>query len=223
MAAVRLSIAPGWKTYWRSPGEVGIPPVIALIGSSNVASAQLSWPVPIVFDDNGFRSIGYEGTVVLPLRVEPETMGGHISLKGRFEIGVCADVCVPVSLPLSANLTAADVRPDPAIRAALADRPMTAGEAGATDMDCRFATTDEGLRVELSLAMPSIGREEVAAIEIPDPDIWVSQAWTDRVGDRITARADVVPTAGAPAAVDRGSIRLTLIGDGQAVEVTGCR
>ncbi|MCX8508161.1 MAG: protein-disulfide reductase DsbD family protein, partial [Rhodobacteraceae bacterium] len=36
MAALRLTMAPGWKTYWRAPGDAGIPPRFDWTGSANL-------------------------------------------------------------------------------------------------------------------------------------------------------------------------------------------
>ncbi|MEJ6478965.1 MAG: protein-disulfide reductase DsbD family protein, partial [Octadecabacter sp.] len=61
MVAVRISLAPGWKTYWRAPGDAGIPPQFQWDGSQNINAAQFHWPIPEVMNQNGMRSIGYHG------------------------------------------------------------------------------------------------------------------------------------------------------------------
>ncbi|MFC7705705.1 protein-disulfide reductase DsbD domain-containing protein [Plastorhodobacter daqingensis] len=71
MTALHIELAPGWKTYWRAPGEAGIPPEFGWAGSVNLQDVRLHWPRPIVFDQNGMRSIGYDGTLVLPIEVIP--------------------------------------------------------------------------------------------------------------------------------------------------------
>jgi len=68
-AALRLTLADGWKTYWRVPGEAGIPPQIGWGRSRNVKAVSLSWPTPQVFDVSGLRSIGYKHQLVLPVEI----------------------------------------------------------------------------------------------------------------------------------------------------------
>ncbi len=69
MAAIELSLAPRWKTYWRSPGDAGIPPLFDWSGSQNVKSVRVLWPSPTVFHTNGLRTIGYHDQVILPIEV----------------------------------------------------------------------------------------------------------------------------------------------------------
>ena len=69
MSALRLDLAPHWKTYWRSPGDAGIPPEFDWSGSDNLAGVRLHWPRPQVFDLNGMQSIGYKKHLVLPLEL----------------------------------------------------------------------------------------------------------------------------------------------------------
>jgi DsbC/DsbD-like thiol-disulfide interchange protein len=73
MAAVELQLAPGWKTYWRSPGDAGIPPSFDWSGSENVKSVRLHWPAPEVFEANGMQTIGYHERLVLPVEITPRT------------------------------------------------------------------------------------------------------------------------------------------------------
>ena len=69
VAGLRLTMAPGWKTYWRAPGDAGIPPEFDWTGSHGVAGVEVRWPVPQVFDQSGMQSIGYHDEVVLPLEI----------------------------------------------------------------------------------------------------------------------------------------------------------
>src|SRR5271155_4609856 len=71
-AGIEIRLDPGWKTYWRYPGDSGVPPTLDFTGSENVKSVTALWPAPERFSDGaGGHSIGYRGDVVLPLRVVP--------------------------------------------------------------------------------------------------------------------------------------------------------
>jgi DsbC/DsbD-like thiol-disulfide interchange protein len=221
MVALQIDLAPGWKTYWRAPGEAGIPPHFDWTGSRNLRAVRPHWPRPVVFDQNGMRSIGYVERMVLPIELTPRDAGQPIELRGVVELGVCEDICIPVSLDLSANLAGAGA-PDAVIDAALADRPRPARSAGLSGVRCMVEPIRDGLRVTAQLDIPALGGAELAVFELPGQEVWVSEAQTRRTGGRITATAEMVPPEAAPFSLNRSDIRITLIGAGQAVDLTGC-
>src|ERR1700734_1557664 len=72
-AGVEIKLDPGWDTYWRDPGDTGVPPTFDFSGSGNVKSATVEWPAPEAFSDGpAGTSIGYVDHVILPLRVTPQ-------------------------------------------------------------------------------------------------------------------------------------------------------
>ena len=71
IAALKLTLAPGWKTYWRSPGDTGIPPQFDWSKSSNLRSVGITWPAPYVYRDRGVTTIGYKDVLVLPFAITP--------------------------------------------------------------------------------------------------------------------------------------------------------
>jgi len=220
LAGLSLALAPGWKTYWRSPGDAGIPPLFDWTGSGNLSAVQVLWPVPAVFSQNGIRSIGYHDRVVLPLVLHPSGPG-DVTLTARVEIGVCQDVCVPVSFEVSAVVPAGG-DPAPAIVTALADRPMTGAEAGLTAATCAIAATDRGIAVTARVDLPDTGGPEAVAIEAGDPRVWVSEPQTARTGGILTATAEMVHVDGGPIALDRSAITITVLGRDRTVEIAGC-
>ncbi len=221
MAALRLTLAPGWKTYWRAPGDAGKPPQFDWSGSGNVTAVAVHWPVPHVFDQGGLRTLGYAGEVVLPVEVTPARDGEPIALEGRIEIGVCEDICVPVTLLLGEALPAKGGT-DGAIRAALDDRPMTAAEAGVGRVVCRTEPIRDGMRLTVEMDLPRIAPAEAAVVEFDDPTVWVSEASVTREGGRLTAVAELVPADAAPFAMARQDLRFTVLGAGRAVDIRGC-
>ncbi|RYH01393.1 hypothetical protein EU805_14140 [Salipiger sp. IMCC34102] len=208
MAALRLDLPPGWKTYWRAPGDAGIPPLITVEGAPG---ARIHWPTPRAFDQNGMRSIGYAERLTLPV----ELPAGTTRLSGTMDIGICHDVCVPVELPFAADLGAPGP-PDPAILGALLDQPQPRGTAV-----CEVASDTDGLRLTATLQTPSTGAPEALVIETADPAIWVSEPQIDRTGDRLVATARLKRGADA-FALDRSGLRFTLLGRDRATEIIGC-
>jgi DsbC/DsbD-like thiol-disulfide interchange protein len=219
MAGLRITLAPGWKTYWRAPGAAGLAPLFDLGASQGVAAAEPRWPVPEVFHFNGMRSIGYHDAVTIPLDL---TLAGPgpARLAGEIEIGVCDDICVPVRLPFVVDLPA-EGRRDPLIAAALVDRPLTGEEAGAR-ASCAMAPEGKGLEITVRLSLPALGPDEAVVIESSDPGLWVSEAVAARDGGTLVATAEALARDGGPAAVDRSGLRITVLAEGRAVDIRGC-
>lgn len=221
VAGFRISLAPGWKTYWRSPGDAGIPPRFSLSASNSLAGLRVSWPVPDVYYINGMRVIGYEDELILPVAFTADDPSAPIRLSGEIEVGVCEDICIPVTFAVGGLLPPAGGS-DPAIRAAIADRPMTEAEAGVGRVACDISPIDDGLTVSARVELPRFGESEVAVLELPDRSIWISEAETRRDGAVIEAAVDMVPPEGAPFAFDRSELRITVFADGRAVDIRGC-
>ena len=94
-----LEILPfqGWKTYWRSPGDAGLPTEIILKNSENVKEIKILWPAPHRFSIFGIDTFGYKGRTLLPLEIYPENTGEDINIHAEINILACKDICVPVT------------------------------------------------------------------------------------------------------------------------------
>jgi DsbC/DsbD-like thiol-disulfide interchange protein len=217
VAALRIKLAPGWKTYWRAPGDAGIPPRFDWSGSRNLQGVKLHWPVPQVFEQNGMRTVGYDGELILPIEMTPKAAGREISLRADVELGVCLDICMPMSVRLSAEL-APSGPVDTRIRAAL-DRVPQPGGATAR---CRVEPIADGMKVTATVALPVLGPREMAVFEHPDQTIWVAEAEEVRRGNLLTAVTEMVPPSNRPFSLDRSQLRITILGGGRAVDIRGC-
>lgn len=220
MAALELTLAKDWKTYWRSPGDAGIPPLFDWSGSENLASVRLHWPRPHVFHLNGMQSIGYTEKLILPMELTPHDPSLPILLRATVDLGVCRDICMPATLTLAAEITGGG-SPDAAIRAALESRPHSGAEAGLTAIACTVEPISDGLRLTATLRLPPTGGDEAVVFE-PGAAIWVSEAVVDRQGGQIVAVSDFVAQNGAPFALDRSRVMVTVLGRDRAVEIAGC-
>lgn len=221
MTALHLTLAPGWKTYWRSPGDAGIPPAFDWTGSENLRAVAFHWPRPHVFELNGMKTVGYHDALVLPIEVTPVDPGLPVRLKGTVDLGVCSDICIPASLAFDSVMEGKG-SPDPMIDAALSDRPVTARQAGLTGIGCAVDPISDGLRITATMALPAAGGEETVVFESATSGIWVSEASATRSGGTLTAAADMVPPQGAPFALDRSAVTVTVISETRAVEIRGC-
>jgi DsbC/DsbD-like thiol-disulfide interchange protein len=94
-AGVEIRLSPGWKTYWRYPGDSGVPPRFDFAQSLNVKSVNVLWPAPDHFVDEGGQSIGYKDSVIFPLRITPEDPAKPVTLRVAIDYAVCEKLCVP--------------------------------------------------------------------------------------------------------------------------------
>ncbi|HXU58283.1 MAG TPA: protein-disulfide reductase DsbD domain-containing protein, partial [Verrucomicrobiae bacterium] len=78
---LQFQLAPGWKTYWRSPGDAGIPASLDWTGSTNLAGADMAWPVPRRFTLFGLDTFGYEDEVVFPIAARPADPAKPLALR----------------------------------------------------------------------------------------------------------------------------------------------
>ena len=220
MAALRIELADGWKTYWRAPGEAGIPPSVDWQGSNNLQDVRFHWPTPEIFTANGLKSIGYKGVTVIPIELTPSD-SGPIKLRGKLEIGVCEDICVPVSVALAANLTGEGAE-DAAILASLDNQPTPAHKARVTSVACSVEPISDGLALTARIELPAQTNAEMAVIELPDKSIWIATPEIALSGGILTAKTELVAPSAAPFLLNRSDIRITILGDDGAIDIQGC-
>lgn len=101
---VEVKLEDGWKTYWRSPGDAGIPPQVDFTGSSNIASTNFRWPIPARFQYYDLETFGYSKKVVFPIDVLLERPGEPTALRARVDMLICDDVCIPHTMNVSLDL-----------------------------------------------------------------------------------------------------------------------
>jgi len=222
IAALRITLDDGWKTYWRAPGEAGIPPHFDWSGSENLADVGVQWPVPKIITSSGMTTLGYKGEFILPIEVKATDPGADIAIEGHLAFGICEDICMPLEARVSAVLPASASDEDPRIVEALAARPEDAADAHVVSADCSVAPIADGLRVTARIEMPEIGSDEYLVIEPADTSIWVSEAMVRREGNILSAEADMVPPDAKPFDLDTAAVRITVLSPGHGVEIRGC-
>ena len=114
--ALRLAIAPGWHTYWRNPGDSGLPTTIAWQLPAGVTAGPIEWPAPQMLPVGPLMNYGYEGTVLhlSELKVAPgQATGAKATLKARADWLVCRETCIPDGADLTLVLPVAkSAQPD---------------------------------------------------------------------------------------------------------------
>jgi DsbC/DsbD-like thiol-disulfide interchange protein len=170
-SGVDIKLNAGWKTYWRYPGDSGVPPAFDFSKSENVKSATVLFPQPMLFDDGaGGHSIGYKNGVLLPVRVVPNDPAKPVVLRAKIDYAVCEKLCVPADADLELTLPGTDGANDAALGAAEAQLPKMSsiGDSGALAIRAAHKEAGEGKpKVVVDVAAPA-GVMPVLFAEGPD-------------------------------------------------------
>jgi len=223
MGALQVTLAPGWKTYWRAGGGTGIPPTFDWQGSRNLKAVSFHWPSPELITVSGVTVIGYKNELVLPIEFIPKTGGQGIIARAKLQLGICKDVCLPVSKPVSLSIAANADNRDFLIDLALQEQPKTGVEAGVTATSCRIDKIKDGYRVTGRFTLPANGtKPEMVVFESPLKDVWIATSDTRREGGTLVSQADMVSLSGQDFNPDPANLRITVIGSDRAIDIRGC-
>lgn len=158
LAGLEFVLEPGWHTYWRYPGEAGVPPQITLAGSENVRDIEVLYPAPERYSDGFSESIVYHDGIVLPIRIVPEDPGRQVRFSIEVLFGVCKDICVPGDAALSLDLapdTETDSLAERLIARDLAAVPGAA-KGGALEITAvALSGSNDSLRIEARVPVDS--------------------------------------------------------------------
>lgn len=222
VAGLSIRLAPGWKTYWRSPGDAGIPPQFDWSASDNVARVAVEWPTPEAFETFGMTTLGYKGAVTLPLVVTPVDAAAPMALRLGFDFGVCADICVPER----ADLALAIAPGAPEDGAALvtegrARAPLSAQVGGVLSATCGVSGDGATRRFEGLLTLDHAADPATLVVVEGPEGVWFAPAETVITGAQLSVSTEAQVYAG-PGWIGRDALRMTLIAPGGAVDVQGC-
>ncbi|MBY8974223.1 hypothetical protein KHP62_00290 [Rhodobacteraceae bacterium NNCM2] len=220
LIGLRLDLAPHWKTYWRSPGEMGIPPTIDFSKSANLEKIEIFWPRPEVFESFGHATIGYSDEVVLPIRITPADPAARIDVKIDLDLGVCKDICVLETTSLSQSIPA-DLRDGGEIIArAMASVPKSGAAAGLSSATCTIAGAGKDRQFSAALTFDHPVSEPMVVLEGPE-GVWFHDTESTAGGNRV----DVTSTLSLmfdDIWVSRKGVRMTLLAEDMAADVQGC-
>jgi DsbC/DsbD-like thiol-disulfide interchange protein len=171
LAGLEIAMADGWKTYWRMPGDAGVPPGLDWSGSANAASIKVLYPAPVRMAEAGGEVIGYKRAVLFPIEVAPQDPAMPVTLKLSLELGICREICVPVTATFDLTLPPAGKAAQPdAIAAALERVPRPQAARRPSDPELRqVAVTDRapGALLTISAAFHD-GKGADVFVEAPD-------------------------------------------------------
>lgn len=219
LGGLAFKLEPGWKTYWRSPGDSGVPPRFDFSGSDNVEAVTVLWPAPISFPDgSGGTALGYKKQVVLPLRIVAKNADKPVVLRGVISYAVCDKTCVPVEAKLELPVTGGSGSEDRTLAAALEAVPKPAKIGDDNPLTVSGVSRADKQRMVVDVKAPADAKVELFA-EGPTAD-WALPLpkLVERKADgtqRFGFELDGLPPNTAP---EGAALRLTLVGKDAAYE-----
>ncbi|HLP68594.1 MAG TPA: protein-disulfide reductase DsbD domain-containing protein [Rhizobium sp.] len=166
-AVLQIEPEPGWITYWREPGDSGVPPAVTMAPSGGFALERIDFPVPKRIDAGGLTDIGYDHAVALPLSLSGPPAGQGATLEATAFIGLCKNICIPFQAALAVNLPvneAADADEARIVADALESLPAKAAPDFAVE---RHAISADLKRLTLEVSLPEGAKEAQAIITGP--------------------------------------------------------
>ena len=195
---LQFKLEPGWKIYWRSPGDAGFPPSLDWGASGNLDTAEMRWPVPHRFSLFGLETFGYGDEVVLPIEAALRDPGAPVSLRAELRYLICEEICIPHDGSLTLELPAGPERGSR--HAFLIDRfdSLVPGDGSAVGLGLRESALLRGGE------MPSLRVVATSAAPFDKPDVLVEGPPGFSFGKPEVALSDDGRTATFAVAAARG-------------------
>src|SRR3954464_7830961 len=170
LGGIAFQLQPGWKTYWRTPGDSGVPPRFDFSKSDNVEAVTILWPAPTRFPRGaGGPSLGYQKRVVLPLRIAVKNPDKPVTLRAAINYAVCEKICIPVEANAELAFTSVASTEDSGLFAALDGVPKPANVGDPNPLTIRDVKRGEKSRVLVDVIGPE-AKEVSLFVEGPTPD-----------------------------------------------------
>jgi DsbC/DsbD-like thiol-disulfide interchange protein len=171
LGGIAFQLQPGWKTYWRTPGDSGVPPRFDFSKSENIEAVTILWPAPMKFDDGaGGHSLGYHDQVVLPLRIVAKNTDKPVTLRAAVNYAVCDKLCVPVEADVELAFTSVASTEDSTLFAALDTVPKPANVGDPNPLTIRDVKREGRSTVLVDVVAPSEAGNISLFVEGPTPD-----------------------------------------------------
>jgi DsbC/DsbD-like thiol-disulfide interchange protein len=219
LGGIAIQLQPGWKTYWRTPGDSGVPPRFDFSKSDNIEAVTVLWPAPTKFDDGaGGHSLGYHDTIVLPLRIVAKNADKPVTLRAGINYAVCEKLCIPVEANAELAFTNVASTEDSALLAALDTVPKPANVGDPNPLTIRDVKREGKSTVLVDVISPG-DRAVSLFVEGPTPDWGLPVPKLLEHGPpgvkRFTFALDGVPPGVSP---EGAALKLTLVGGDRSYE-----
>ena len=219
LGGVAVQLDPGWKTYWRTSGDSGVPPRFDFSKSDNVEAVTVLWPAPTKFDDGaGGFSLGYHDQVVLPLRIVPKVNDKPVTLRANINYAVCEKICIPVEASTELTFASVASTEDSVLFAALDTVPKPASVGDPNPLTIRDVKREGKSTVLIDVLSPD-ARTVNLFVEGPTPDWALPVPKLVEHGPpgikRFSFELDGVPPGVNP---EGAALKLTLVGGDRSYE-----
>ena len=219
LGGIAVQLDPGWKTYWRTSGDSGVPPRFDFSKSENVEAVTVLWPAPTKFDDGaGGFSLGYHDQVVLPLRIVPKTNDKPVTLRANINYAVCEKICIPVEASTELTFASVASTEDSVLFAALDTVPKPASVGDPNPLTIRDVKREGKSTVLVDVLSPD-ARTVNLFVEGPTPDWALPVPKLVEHGPpgikRFSFELDGVPPGVNP---EGAALKLTLVGGDRSYE-----
>lgn len=213
LAGIEIELDPGFKTYWRNPGESGLPPRFDWEGSKNVKTTDVRWPAPLRAQDAAGVSYVYHDRVLLPVIVEATDPAKPVRLTLSVEYGICKDICIPAHAALELVLGSGPSRHSDieAVLRTKVPRPQALGANGDLSI-LALKPRPEGEPGFAAVVRAPAGTSPALFVEGPDGWYFSSSIPDDQ--NRVTVTLDEKPKDSSGPV----SIKLTLVAGEKSIE-----
>ncbi|MBK3800780.1 PAS domain S-box protein [Azospirillum brasilense] len=160
---LEVRLEPGWKTYWRTPGDAGFAPRLDWSESRNLKAAELIYPAPHRFTVLGFETAGYDAEVLFPIAATPAEPGKPLDLALKAELLVCSTICVPEMVALSLSIPEGPATPGPSANDIARAQSLVPGDGRASGLTVT-AVRGPGARLAVSARDGPRRKEDERAI-----------------------------------------------------------
>jgi DsbC/DsbD-like thiol-disulfide interchange protein len=221
-AGIEIRLMTGWHTYWRYPGDAGVPPQFDFAGSQNLKAVEVLWPAPRRLQEAGLDTIGYERGVILPLRVTPQDSAKPVTLRLKLDYAVCEKLCVPAEAKGELALAGAASAQDAPLAAAEARVPQPRSLGEGPGLAVRAVRREAGAkepRLLIDVTAPGSGPVDLLA-EGPTEQ-WAPPLPVAVAGAPASLQRFVLDLDGAPPGetYEGALITLTAVQGNEAIEV----
>ena len=183
--------APHWHTYWKNPGDSGLPTTLTWQLPAGVSAGEIAWPTPSRLPIGPLVNYGFEGKLLLPVpvTVAPDFKGESVNVKLSAQWLVCKDVCIPQQGEFALRVP---VKATTAAQAALFAAAWAAQPKDAADAKVSAELVDDAKAIRMSIGgLPSALQGKELAFFAETAGVIDHAAKVVGTWDGATWRADV--------------------------------
>lgn len=212
-AVLDVELLPGWKTYWRDPGEAGVPPSLEFDGSTNIKDAVIHFPAPERIKDDYSIWAGYTYPVAFPITLSQDNAGTASTLEANVFLGLCQSICIPFQTSFAVTIDAKT--PANAFEKRLVHKAfMALPEQPGKGFDIVSAALEkDDPRLTLAIALPDGAKE--AELFVTGPAGWYFET------PRLISQANNIATFESAIDVSEDTAPLTVNGIRVLVKASG--